>query len=43
MLAKIPMTTEIAAASDAGDVENLQDNWFDEAIKAIEAIPSKEK
>lgn len=43
VLAKIPMTPEIAAASDAGDIENLQDNWFDEAIKAIEAIPSNEK
>ncbi len=43
VLAKIPMTQAIAAASDAGDVENLQDNWFDKAIKAVEAIPSNEK
>lgn len=43
VLAKIPMTPAISAASDAGDVEGLQGDWFDEAIKAIEAIPSSEK
>lgn len=39
VLGKIPMTPAIAAASDAGDVEGLAGNWFDEAVKAIEAIP----
>lgn len=39
VLAKIPMTPEIAAASDAGDVENLHGDWFGSAIQAIEAIP----
>ncbi len=39
ILGKIPMTPAISAASDAGDVENLDDgNWFDQAVKAIEAI-----
>lgn len=39
ILGKIPMTPVISAASDAGDVENLDDgNWFDQAVKAIEAI-----
>lgn len=41
VLGKIPMTPAIAAASDAGDIENLEGNWFEEAIKAIEAIPVK--
>ncbi len=36
VLGKIPMTPAIAAASDAGDVENLEGNWFDDAIAAIE-------
>jgi len=38
VLGKIPMTPAIAAASDAGDVESLQGNWFDDAVKAIEAV-----
>lgn len=39
ILGKIPMTPAISAASDAGDVENLDDrDWFDKAVKAIEAI-----
>lgn len=39
VLGKIPMTPAISAASDAGDVENLDDgDWFDQAVKAIEAI-----
>ena len=29
------MTPAIAAASDAGDVESLDVNWFDQAIDAI--------
>ena len=41
VLGKIPMTPAIAAASDAGDIEGLEGNWFDEAIKVIEAIPVK--
>lgn len=39
VLGKIPMTPAISAASDAGDVENLDDgDWLAEAVKAIEAI-----
>lgn len=39
VLGKIPMTPAIAAASDAGDIENLDDgDWFTEAVTAIEAI-----
>lgn len=39
VLGKIPMTPAIAAASDAGDIENLDDgDWFAEAVTAIEAI-----
>lgn len=39
VLGKIPMTPAISAASDAGDVENLDDgDWFDQAVKVIEAI-----
>ena len=32
------MTAEIAAASDAGNVEELQGNWFDDAVAAIEKL-----
>lgn len=38
VLGKIPMTPAIAAASDAGDVESLEGDWFNDAIAAIEAI-----
>ena len=39
LLGKIPMTPNIAAASDAGDVENLEDgDWFNHAVSAIEKI-----
>lgn len=39
VLGKIPMTPAISAASDAGDVENLEDgDWFKEAVAAIETI-----
>lgn len=39
VLGKIPMTPAISAASDAGDVENLDDgDWFQEAVKVIENI-----
>lgn len=38
VLGKIPMNAAIAAASDAGDVENLTGDWFDVAVKAVEAI-----
>lgn len=37
VLGKIPMTPAIAAASDAGDIESLDDDWFATAIPAIEA------
>lgn len=36
VLGKIPMTREVAAASDAGTVEELDVDWFAEAVKAIE-------
>ena len=35
ILGQIPMTPAIAAASDAGDVESLDVDWFDKAIEAI--------
>ena len=38
VLGRIPMTADIAAASDAGNVEELQGNWFDDAIAAIEKL-----
>jgi len=39
VLGKIPMTPAISAASDAGDVENLDDgDWLQEAVKAIENL-----
>ena len=37
VLEKIPMTPAIAAASDAGDIESLDGDWFATAIPAIEA------
>ena len=37
VLGKIPMTPAIAAASDAGDIERLDGDWFATAIPAIEA------
>ena len=39
VLGKIPMTPAIAAASDAGDIESLDGDWFATAIPAIEAAP----
>lgn len=36
VLGRIPMTPEIAAASDAGTVEELEGNWFQDAVAAIE-------
>ncbi len=36
VLGRIPMTSEIAAASDAGAVEDLEGDWFTDAIAAIE-------
>ncbi|HBI60300.1 MAG TPA: ATP-binding protein [Lachnospiraceae bacterium] len=38
VLGKIPMTPAIAAASDAGDIENLEGDWLDGAVSAIEAV-----
>ncbi|RKI40341.1 ATP-binding protein [bacterium D16-51] len=40
VLGKIPMTPAIAAASDAGDIESLEGNWLDEAVQAVEKVPS---
>ncbi len=36
VLGRIPMTPAIAAASDAGDVESLEGDWFTGALDAIE-------
>lgn len=36
VLGRIPMTADIAAASDSGTVEDLTGNWFDDAIAALE-------
>lgn len=38
VLGRIPMTPEIAAASDSGSVEELELNWFNDAVTAIENI-----
>lgn len=38
VLGKIPMAPEIAAASDAGNIEDLGLDWFNDAITAIENI-----
>ncbi len=35
VLARIPMTAEIAAAADAGRIEKLKGTWFDDAVKSI--------
>ena len=42
VLGKIPMTPAIAAASDAGDIESLEGNWFDAAIPAIESAKKED-
>lgn len=42
VLGKIPMTPAIAAASDAGDIESLDGDWFDAAIPAIEAAKKED-
>lgn len=36
ILGHIPMTPKIAAASDAGTVEDLESDWFTDAIQVIE-------
>lgn len=39
VLGKIPMTPEISAVSDAGNIEDINDgDWFAEAVSAIENI-----
>jgi Mrp family chromosome partitioning ATPase len=38
VLAHIPITPEIAAASDAGKVEELEGPWLEEAVKSIEKM-----
>ena len=38
VLGRIPMTPAISAASDAGKIEELEGNWFDDAITAIENL-----
>lgn len=41
VLGRIPMTPAIAAASDAGTVEDLENDWFAEAITAVEKCEKK--
>ncbi len=38
VLGRIPMTPAVAAASDEGNIEELECNWFNEAITAIQGI-----
>ncbi len=38
ILGRIPMTPELSAASDAGNIEDIECNWFDNAISEIEKI-----
>lgn len=38
VLGRIPMTAEIASASDAGNVEGLEGDWFNDAVAAIERL-----
>lgn len=42
VLGRIPMTPAIAAASDAGTVEELEGDWFTDAIAAVEKCEKKE-
>lgn len=41
VLGRIPMTPAIAAASDAGTVEDLEGDWFTDAIAAVEKCEKK--
>lgn len=41
VLGHIPMTQKIAAASDAGTVEDLENDWFTDAIAAVEQLNDK--
>ncbi len=38
ILGRLPMTPSFAAASDSGEVEQLQGDWLDPAIEAIEKM-----
>ncbi len=40
VLGKIPMAPAIAAASDAGDIESLEGDWLNAAVKAVEEVAS---
>lgn len=40
VLGKIPMAPAIAAASDAGDIESLEGDWLNAAVKAVEEVSS---
>ena len=40
VLGKIPMAPAIAAASDAGDIESLEGDWLNAAVKAVEEVTS---
>lgn len=41
VLGHIPMTPKIAAASDAGTVEDLENDWFTDAVAAVEQLKNK--
>ncbi len=38
VLGKIPMTAQIAEASDSGNIEDLQGDWLEDAVAAIEKM-----
>lgn len=40
VLGKIPLAPAIAAASDAGDIESLEGDWLNAAVKAVEEVAS---
>lgn len=40
VLGKIPMAPAIAVASDAGDIESLEGDWLNAAVKAVEEVSS---
>lgn len=40
VLGRIPMAPAIAAASDAGDIESLEGDWLNAAVKAVEEVTS---
>ncbi|MDE6592238.1 MAG: Mrp/NBP35 family ATP-binding protein [Oscillospiraceae bacterium] len=43
VLGSLPVDPDIAAKCDSGKVEDIEDKWLSEAIKAIEAVEAKPK